>query len=271
MEFDYDRNYRYSILGKKVEEVNELLKGQVWWRGQNDFKWKLEPSVFRDEFKDYDEKSGILRFMHKAQSRHSSVPPISEKQNWLFLMQHYGLPTRLLDWTESPLIACYFATEPEYNEVDGAIYALSPYSLNKMQSGNNHRELLAPYDAPANEIIESVFNKNLASPQKIVAIRPVEVDIRLLIQISVFTLHGHSNLLERIPGAENFIVKIKIPKGSKKNLREQLKHLGIRTSNIFPDLDHLAREIKSVKFKGSGLSSISSEKKNDQISGEFDS
>lgn len=255
-----------TALVKKIEEINNILLGQIWWRGQNDFKWKLEPSLFRDEFKDYSEKSGTQRFMHKAQSRHLLVPPISEKQNWLFLMQHYGLPTRLLDWTESPLIACYFATEPGYDKVDGALYALSPYTLNETQTGN--RNLLMPYDKPAIEIIDSVFKNNLESAKKIVAIRPAEVDIRLLTQISVFTLHGHNNLIEEIPNAQNFIMKIKIPKNSKKNLREQLKHLGIRASNIFPDLDHLAREIKSTKFKKQGSSAISFEDKNIQVLGE---
>ena len=253
-------------LVKKVEEVNELLKGQVWWRGQNDFKWKLEPSVFRDEFKDYDEKSGIQRFMHKAQSRHSSVPPISEKQNWLFLMQHYGLPTRLLDWTESPLIACYFAIDPNYDEADGALFALSPYKLNEDQVGVH--KLLMPYDSPAVEIINSTFKDDQENVEKIIAIRPAEVDLRLLTQLSVFTLHGHNKLLEELPNSQEFIIKIKIPKNAKKELRKELKRLGVRESNIFPELDHLAQEIKSTKFKKSRLSSISFEDNDIQVSGE---
>lgn len=246
-----------ETLVRKVEEINSIFSGQVWWRGQNNFKWKLEPSVFRSEYTGYSEKSGVQRFMHKAQSRHLLVPQLSDRQHWLFLMQHYGLPTRLLDWTESPLIACYFATEPDHDKTDGALYALSPYALNKIQTG--HRSLLMPYDAPAIEIIDSVFKENLDSPKKIVAIRPMEVDIRLLTQISVFTLHGHNELIEKMQNAQDFIIKIKVPKGSKRNLREQLKHLGVRASNIFPDLDHLAKEVKMTKFKNSVKSNISLE------------
>lgn len=237
----------------QVKEINSQFKSQVWWRGQSDFDWKLEPSIFRKELEGYDEKSGIRRFIQKAQSRHNSVPPISEQQNWLFLMQHYGLPTRLLDWTESPLIACYFATtQGKEDEKDGALYAISPYRLNEIQTEAS--KLLMPYDLLPKEIINSIFEKEQVEPQKIIAIRPAEVDIRLLVQMSVFTLHGSNESLEDIPSSQNFIYKITIPSTSKKRIKKQLKLLGVRESNIFPDLDHLAKEIKALKFKKAGMS-----------------
>lgn len=171
-------------------------------------------------------------------------------------MQHYGLPTRLLDWTESPLIAAYFATEASHDNFDGVIYALSPHSLNEAQIGV--RKLLMPYDEPVSQIITSAFEGNSKGLQKIVAIRPAEVDIRLLTQISVFTLHGHDGLLETSPGAQSFIVKFKILKKAKPPLRRQLKHLGIRLSNIFPDLEHLAEDVRSLEFKRSNKKSKTS-------------
>lgn len=255
-----------TSLIKKVEEINKSLKGQVWWRGQNDFSWKLEPSIFRSEFSGYREKSGARRFIQKAQSRHTSVPPISERQNWLFLMQHYGLPTRLLDWTESPLIACYFATESSHDGVDGAVYAISPFQLNDVQT--QVRKLFMPYDSPATEIIDSVFIDGQENPQTIIAIRPAEVDIRLLTQISTFTLHGHNKLIEELPNSHKFIIKIKIPKDCKRMLRKQLKNLGIRESNIFPDLEHLAKEIKLTKFKNADIHNAHLEDEDDWASGE---
>jgi hypothetical protein len=258
-----------TSLVEKVKEINELLKGQIWWRGQNDFKWKLDPHIFRSQLNGYDEKSGMRRFIQKAHSRHVSVPSISEMHNWLFLMQHYGLPTRLLDWTESPLIACYFATDRGEDKADGALYALSPYKLNEAQTGL--RKLLMPYDTQAVEIIESIFKDNQENVQSIIAIRPAEVDIRLLTQLSAFTLHGHNKSLEELSNSQEYIIKIKIPQNSKKGLREELKHLGIRESNIFPDLWHLAQEIKSVKFKKSVLPSISSHRDSIQGLGESDS
>ncbi len=254
---------------KQVKEINDLLKGQIWWRGQNDFKWKLDPHVFRSQLNGYDEKSGMRRFIQKAHSRHASVPPTSEMHNWLFLMQHYGLPTRLLDWTESPLIACYFATDHGKDNADGALYALSPYKLNEAQTGLH--KLLMPYDIQAVQIIKSIFKDNQENVQSIIAIRPAEVDIRLLTQLSAFTLHGHNKSLEELPNSQEYIIKIKIPQNSKKRLREELKHLGIRESNIFPDLGHLAEEIKSVKFKKSASPSVPSDDNSIRISDKFDS
>ena len=255
-----------ASLVKTVKEINSHLKGQIWWRGQSDFTWKLNPSVFRSELNGYDEKSGIRRFMQKAQSRHVSVPSISNKQDWLFLMQHYGLPTRLLDWTESPLIACFFAIGHNYKDTDGALYALSPYKLNESQTEMS--KLLMPYDAPAVEIIDSIFNVGKENVQRIIAIRPGEVDMRLLTQLSVFTLHGHSQLLDEISNSQDFLIKIKIPMNTKKKLRKQLKQLGIRESNIFPDLDHLAKEIKSTRFRKTDLPNLPLEGNGISVSGE---
>jgi hypothetical protein len=162
-------------------------------------------------------------------------------------MQHYGLPTRLLDWTESPLFACYFAIEKGTEDTDGALFALCPYTLNANQL--KRRKLLMPYDSPAIDIINSLFKYAKENHEEIIAIRPSEVDIRLLVQLSVFTIHGSNKSLEQLPGNQKFLIKIRIPKTAKQNLRKQLKRLGIRASNIFPDLEHLAKEIKSTKFK----------------------
>ena len=242
-----------------VTEANTRFGGQVWWRGQRNVSWGLSPSVARPPHNGRSEQSLCARFRQKAPSRHPRVPNYEDLPGWLFLMQHYRLPTRLLDWTESPLVACYFASEidqaasdhpEEVEDEDGALFALSPYSLN--ESHLRRRVLLLPADSPAPLLIRRAFDSSTADIHAVVAIRPSEVDPRLMVQLSVFTLHGQAVALESLTGHEGFILKYSVPTKHKQHVRKQLKQLGIRESSIFPDLEHLARDISSVGFKDTG-------------------
>jgi len=237
-------------------EANERFTGQVWWRGQRNAAWPLDPSVSRLPHNARSEQSLLARFRHKAPSRHPQVPASTDNPGWLFLMQHYRLPTRLLDWTESPLIACFFAAESDpatrehsglVSDADGSLYALSPYGLNKSQIGRS--VLLLPGDPEPLASINKAFDRKLPEVNEILAVRPSEVDARLMVQLSVFTLHGAGLPLESIADHESFIIRWDIPSASKRTLRNQLKLLGIRESSLFPDLEHLAVDVASTRFR----------------------
>jgi len=238
-----------------VTKAKNDFTGQVWWRGQRDFSWPLLPSLFRSHT-EYDERSGNSRFMNRAFARHPNVPSPSEWANWLFLMQHYRFPTRLLDWTESPLIAAFFASEinechsehpDEIPDTDGALFALSPYKLNETQIGRH--ELLVPQDNFCTEAMAPAFDANAGESDKVLGVRPAEVDVRLMVQISEFTLNGHNIALEKLPDSDQFVTKFRIAQDSKGLMRQELKRLGVRLSSIFPDLEHLAEEIRQLKFR----------------------
>jgi len=113
-----------------------LTSDQVFWRGHGNSEWPLLPQVFRPnlqapDFPKYNERVLISAFQARAPSRsHVKVPESGDYSGWLFFAQHYGLPTRLLDWTESPLIALYFAVENPEEKDDGCIWALRPGGLN---------------------------------------------------------------------------------------------------------------------------------------------
>ena len=72
-----------------------------------------------------------------------------------------------------------------------------------------------------------------------------EIDARMMVQLSGFTLHDSPSALETLDAAKSSLQQILIPKEAKPRLRQQLQSLRIRKGTIFPDLDHLAQVLKS--------------------------
>lgn len=241
-----------------ISLANDEFTGQVWWRGQRCSCWELSPSVFRRDLGYEYEQNIAVRFQQRAPIRHPRVLPIHDRHGWLSIMQHYRLPTRMLDWTESPLVACLFASESgicrdlDDNECEtqaGAVYALSPYKLNEDQI--DEHALLMPEHAEVKALIDRAFNSEVEDQEYVVAFRPSEEDIRMMLQLSVFTIHGSGKAIDDLPNEKEFTLKFEIPDGEKVAVRKALKNLGIRESNLFPDLEHLADEVSDVIFRPS--------------------
>jgi hypothetical protein len=147
----------------------------------------------------------------------------------------------LLDWTESPLVAAYFAVL-DCPDDDGCIWGLSPGGLNATRDGSHG--FVQIKDPSIVKIAESAFN-NISTERTIIAIDGQEIDPRMLAQLSRFTLHSEPDPLELMPASHKWLRQYIIPKNAKANMREQLKAFGIRRSNIFPDLASLATELRS--------------------------
>jgi hypothetical protein len=176
-------------------------------------------------------------------------------------MQHHGMPTRLLDWTENPYIALFFAlstaaAKAEKGKIDhdAAVWALDPNSWNtKSLEHVSHKggilsaadELLKGY-APG--IDAGVMNN---AP---VTMYGVHNSRRIVAQRGVFVIFGQSTLpLEDLYQQQDYpvdnLVKLTVPADNVAGLLEDLVAMGITDSVLYPDLDGLAREIRrSVGF-----------------------
>jgi hypothetical protein len=114
---------------RQVSIPRELL----WFRGHSQIGWSLVPSLARNANYLTKETEIIKRFIQLAVPHMTEDVP-HDDWGWIFLMQHYRVPTRLLDWTESPLAALWFAVsslDPADVASDGAFWCLAPLSLNR--------------------------------------------------------------------------------------------------------------------------------------------
>ena len=116
----------------KEDQENWERNKTVWFRGQsNDFP--LLPKLFRE--RKYNENNLIFHFRDKSKVL-GETPHASDISEWLFLMQHSRLPTRLLDWTEGLLIALYFALyDVKSSNSKPVVWMLRPYKMNKISLG----------------------------------------------------------------------------------------------------------------------------------------
>jgi hypothetical protein len=158
---------------------------------------------------------------------------------WLFLAQHYGLPTRLLDWCTNPLVALFFASK-RHDEINGAVYTI------KIGITDQY-EIFDPYTADFTEAYKnnkiSVFALQTYQGHTIF-VKPKYTDQRYYNQRSVFSCSNNPYLEFDLSGIE----KLEFKGSWKPELRDRLRTLGISASFIYPGLSGIANELKSFIF-----------------------
>jgi len=242
-----------------ISDVSELVlaanairsewNGEVWWRGQSSVNYSLVPGVFRGERGIRSEQNLSLRFRQYARTRYTACPTDDDFCSWLFLAQHYGLPTRLLDWSESALVALYFAVNGD-PLVNASLVVLHPREMNR---STNEDHTLVPVSAqPAGDLFRGAFDDRYTN-EKTVAVLSHELDSRMLVQQGVFTLHGTSQEMRDIDNSSTFLRVFTIPAGAKTQIIAELASLGIRRRTLFPDLTNLADDLKELVFSENGM------------------
>jgi hypothetical protein len=242
---------------REISSVSDLIRAvpdidhahvRRWFRGHKRKGWRLVPRVYRGHFatKSEEERLKTERFMMSDfRILSSSIRRGSETDEELyFLQQHYRMPTRLLDWTNNPLAAMFFAVEEEEKEEDGELFMMDAWKFEPNAGRNAYgRDFLGIADAG-----HPVFRKALHRisqwskdqfPDFIVPVRPHNFDMRINLQRSFFTFHvpRQPEITEAInPSLTGF----NIMKNSKARIRKELDMLGIDAFRIYGDLENLA-------------------------------
>lgn len=232
--------------GKTITRVGDLLEvvagaresGIRWYRGQADSLWDLRPGIGRDSGHLTAERTMIKRFKQDAVNR-IQLRPETEWQ-WIVLAQHFGLPTRLLDWSEHPLVALYFSTLDSSNQnspSDGVLFELNPLSLNQESYPDGPDVLLLDHDDALDAYLPESTKSPLGGPLAVATVRSFD---RVIAQVGTFTVSQRSEDLAHHDATQKWIV----PAGAKANIKAELEDLNISASTVFPDLVSLADKLK---------------------------
>lgn len=224
-----------------IKNINDYItcvlsysKGEdkVVFRGEPSVTYNLQPSIGRKNYTQDLEKDIFLEFKRLYHSYTNEKP--KDDMDVLFLAQHYGLPTRLLDWSYNPLAALFFACENEEKseeEQDGRVY-IHRLSAKKLNDASLKKGMPHSID----EIIK--IEENLF-------VVPDYTDARYRNQQALFLVCRNPNEITTLEDMTPLI----IDKEHKKEILEQLATLGYDRTFIYPMLESLCKDIKKRLIK----------------------
>lgn len=170
--------------------------------------------------------------------------------NWLALAQHHGLPTRLLDWTYSPLVALHFATaDPGQFDRDGVVWMVD-YGRAQQEAPEELRRLLDAnaMDVFSGELLAEVAGglaelERLADEDFVVFLEPPALSERIINQYSLFSLLSRPDvrLDEWLGSRPQLARRLIVPAELKWEARDKLDQANLTERVLFPGLDGLSR------------------------------
>lgn len=234
-----------DITTETISSLEDFIKisskyPEAYYRGHaNGEKWTLIPSIARNDKIRNNFNLGLSggwlslenhllnRFKRHATPYLKIIP--ESKIDWLCLGQHYGLSTRLLDWTENPLIALFFALSEESN-TESNVWIIEPTFIWQMDINLDYMETIQIF-------FPKFFDNRIISQKGCFTIQPLPKDDNKFVPIE--------EQLDNLEIGINNLSKIIIPndKNVKQNIFQNLIAIGIDYNLIYPDLTGLCKQI----------------------------
>lgn len=256
--------FEVSTLGELIDRVTPRepdaatgrLRDSGVYRGVGDATWPFLTSLDRlGGTNPPHTKAGleehILRNFIRYSRPHFNALPLNE---WELLVaaQHHGLPTRLLDWTYSPLVAAHFAVSRTKADCDRVIWRLDWKLVHQAFGFRELAFLIQDLDtlisATSRLTPWTLFDPQHELPHFACLIDPPSLDARIVAQAAAFTLcSDKTQSFDRFLAQHDLagaLTRIVIPAGCVSRLRDQLDLVSISERRLFPDLDGVAAEMR---------------------------
>lgn len=227
-----------------VKQAKKVLGNpeQLWFRGQSRAHYALLPSLLRTP--DGAQKEQLL-FQKFIQYSFRHFPRRTSDWETLFDMQHYGIPTRLIDWSENLGIATFFAVNyrgQNARHEDAAIYLLDAIALNGYSSLSSIPFVPEDQDFDYKKVY---WHKKPFAPIYPIAIQPLFQNDRILAQKGMFTVHGdNTDPIESL--CPKAVKKIVVKPNAVVGAQEFLEVANIDARSVYPDMAGIADYVRQV-------------------------
>lgn len=253
-------NKALSIIAQWTSLEESGQTPYIWFRGVNSCEHDLRPgAVWREN---YIELPPLIDFSQRG-GRFPDSDEIGTVNSWgtYYLAQHYGIPTRLLDWTESFMSSLFFATDGIEEKSEACVWVLNPEALNELTVGfrgilspenNKELEMWLPNDVKKRRVAKcphasAAFYDN----EKPIAIYPRHHNERIRSQTGFFTVHGSEKtslndlILKSCKSTDGLIARLCFRNVDPLKLSRQVREIGIVRSLIYPDLENFTKELRA--------------------------
>ncbi len=247
-----------NIKEYKINSISELLNlvendieinDYTLFRGHNNFMWELLPKIAREDFVFISKSDSELKMIEtfKRYARQYLSKEIKNEWDYFALAQHYGMATRLLDWTTNPLAALWFCVNKPSKVEYGALWILQLEANDYLKASEiESYKTKKPWIEIHNPFKSLDYYSPLTTTNSIIVFQPHLLDQRIINQNGWFTVHqkNENNKYFDLTSDAKFssrLIKILVPNNTFTEIRSKLDTLGVNQMTLFPDLEGVSK------------------------------